>query len=249
MNAPDHPSEAATRSSESAAEPSIADRLAVIRDRVAAACRRAGRSPDEVTIVGASKTVEPARLIAAHEAGLRVFGENRIQEAEEKVPALAGLDPAPAWHLIGHLQTNKVRAALDLFAIIESVDSLHVARAIARRADRTVPILLEVNVAGEASKYGFRIAETGLPAGAEDLREAYRQIRDLPYLEVRGLMTVAPLSPDPEAVRPVFRTLAKLRAELALPILSMGMSDDFPIAIEEGATHVRLGRAIFGARP
>ncbi|HEX2171656.1 MAG TPA: alanine racemase, partial [Dehalococcoidia bacterium] len=120
---------------------------------------------------------------------------------------------------------------------------------IAQRADRAVPVLLEVNVAGEASKFGFRIAETGVPEGSEDLREAYRQIRDLPHLDVRGLMTVAPLAAAPEAVRPVFRTLAALRKELALPLLSMGMTDDYPVAIEEGATHIRLGRAIFGARP
>ena len=229
----------------------LSTRLAGIHERIAAACRRAGRSPDEVTIVAASKTVEPERLIEAHRAGIRIFGENRVQEAEPKVAALAsaGLDPAPAWHLIGHLQTNKVRAALACFTLIESVDSLHLAEALAQRAQRLVPILLEVNVAGEASKFGFRIAETGIPTGAEDLREAFRRIRDLPRLEVRGLMTVAPLAPDPEAVRPVFRTLAALREELALPILSMGMTDDYPVAIEEGATHIRLGRAIFGARP
>lgn len=226
----------------------IADRLAVIQERVAAACHRAGRGESEVTIVGATKTMPPERLIAAHQAGLRVFGENRVQEAETKVPALAHLDPAPEWRLIGHLQTNKVRAALDLFAIIESVDSLRLATAIAQRTTRSVPVLLEVNVAGEASKHGFRIAETGLPEGSENLREAYRQIRDLPHLDVRGLMTVAPLVPIPEAVRPVFRTLARLRNELSLPVLSMGMTDDYPVAIEEGATHIRLGRALFGER-
>ena len=227
----------------------IAANLVAIQERIDAACRRAGRSPAEVTIVGASKTVEPARLIAAHQAGLRHFGENRVQEAEPKIAALAGLDPPPVWHLIGHLQTNKVRAALDLFAIIESVDSVHLAEALARRADRPVPILLEVNVAGEPSKFGFRIAETGrVPEGAEDLRSAFPRIRDLPHLDVQGLMTVAPLVPDPEAVRPIFRTLARIRDELALPILSMGMTDDYPVAIEEGATHIRLGRAIFGAR-
>ena len=222
--------------------------MARIQERIEAACRRAGRSPDEVTLVAASKTVEPERLIEAHRAGIRYFGENRVQEAEPKVAALAGLDPPPSWHLIGHLQTNKVRSALECFSLIESVDSVHLADALAKRARRPLPILLEVNVAGEASKFGFRIAETGIPVGAEDLREAFRRIRDLPHLEVRGLMTVAPLVPDPEAVRPVFRTLAKLRDELGLPILSMGMTDDYPIAIEEGATHIRLGRALFGPR-
>lgn len=226
----------------------IGARLAALRERIAAACRRAGRSPDEVTIVGASKTMPPERLIAAYQAGLRVFGENRIQEAVVKVPALAHLDPPPAWHLIGHLQTNKVRDAIDLFDIIESVDSLHLAEAIARRAGRTVPVFLEVNVAGEATKFGFRIAETGIPAGAEDLRAAIRRIRDLPHLAVRGLMTVAPIGAAPELVRPVFRTLTNLRDELGLELLSMGMTDDFEVAIEEGSTHVRLGRAIFGER-
>jgi hypothetical protein len=218
----------------------IAERLDAVRRRVEAACERAGRSPDEVTLVAITKTFPPDAVREAAAAGLRDFGENRVQEAESKLRELADLTPRPTWHMVGHLQTNKVKTAVSLFDIIQSVDSLHLAEAISRRAphDR-VPVLLEVNVSGEAAKYGFSVEE--LPAAAESARR-------LPNLDVRGLMTVAPLVDDAEEARPVFRRLRELAGELGLAELSMGMTDDLEVAVEEGATIVRVGRAIFGER-
>ena len=219
----------------------IAERVEAVRLQIADACRRAGRSPEAVTIVAVSKGFPPEAVREAFSAGLSQFGENRVQEAQAKLPLLAGLAPRPTWHMVGHLQTNKVKTALGLFDIIQSVDSLHLAQEISRRAPQSVrvPVLLEVNVAGEAAKYGFTPEE--LPARAEE-------VRALPGLEVRGLMTVAPLAADPEAARPVFRRLRELGDSLGLAELSMGMTDDFPVAVEEGATIVRIGRAIFGER-
>lgn len=218
----------------------IAQNLQWVRERVAQAAARAGRAPTAVTIVGASKTVPPAAVAAAHGAGLRHFGENWVQEARAKLDQLPALDPAPTWHLIGRLQTNKVNPALQLFQVIQTVDSVRLGEALARRAQRPVSVFLEVNVAGEAAKSGF---------SPEGVAQAARHIRQLPELEVRGLMTVAPLASDPEEVRWVFRRLRELREELGLLELSMGMTDDFEVAIEEGATFVRIGRAIFGERP
>jgi pyridoxal phosphate enzyme (YggS family) len=217
----------------------IAANLAAVRRRIAAAAERAGRDPAEVRLVAVSKTLPAEAVLAACEAGQTVFGENRVQEAAVKVPALAVAGMTPSWHLIGHLQTNKARSALDLFAIIESVDSLHLARALSRRAPAGYPVLIEVNVAGEASKSGFVMAE---------VEAAIPAIRALPNLDVRGLMTVAPYANDAEDVRPVFRSLAELGRRFELPSLSMGMSNDFEVAIEEGATIVRVGTAIFGQR-
>ena len=219
---------------------SIAERLATVRERIEAACCRAGRSPDEVTLVGITKGF-PADVVAeAVAAGLADAGENRVQEAAEKIEALAAMGVRPRWHLVGHLQTNKAKTALDLFAIIHSVDSLRLAQELSRRARGPVAVLLEVNVAQEASKFGFTPGE--LPA-------ALSAISSLPHLNVRGLMTVALLAADPEEVRPVFRKLRELRDACGLRELSMGMTDDFEVAIEEGATMVRVGRAIFGPRP
>ena len=224
----------------------IADNLRSVRERVAAACQRAGRSPDEVAIVGVSKTFPPALVVEACRAGLADVGENRVQEAAAKIPAVEALGSRPRWHLVGHLQTNKVKTALGLFDIIHSVDSLRLAESISRQVASLpvqkagpLPVLLEVNVAGEASKFGLRPEETG---------PALEQIARLPGLAVQGLMTVAPLVDDPEEVRPVFRELRRLRDDLGLRDLSMGMTDDFEVAIEEGATIVRIGRAIFGPR-
>ena len=219
---------------------SIAENLARVRERIDAACRRAGRSPDEVTLVGVTKGFPPEAVAEAVAAGLRDAGENRVQEAADKIEALAARGVRPRWHLIGHLQSNKAKTAIDLFAILHSVDSIRIAETISRRARRPVPILLEVNVAQEASKFGFSI---------DEVPSALSAIQDLPNLDVRGLMTVAPLAADPEAVRPVFRQLRELRDALGLRELSMGMTDDFEVAIEEGATLVRVGRAIFGERP
>lgn len=217
----------------------IADNLARLRERIAAACERADRSPNEVTLVGVSKGFPAEAVAEAVVAGLQEVGENRVQEAAGKIEALAAMGLRPHWHLVGHLQTNKAKTASDLFAIIHSVDSLRLAQELSRRAHRPVAILLEVNVAQEASKFGFAPGE---------LSSASSAIAALPNLDVRGLMTVAPLADDPETLRPVFRQLRELRDSLGLRELSMGMTDDFEVAIEEGATMVRIGRAIFGPR-
>ena len=219
---------------------SIAENLARVRERIEAACCRAGRSPDGVTLVGISKGFPAEAVAEAYAAGLADVGENRVQEAEAKIEALAAQGVRPRWHLVGHLQTNKAKTATELFAIIHSVDSLRLAQALSRRAREQVPILLEVNVAQEASKFGF---------APQEVASALSAITPLPNLDVCGLMTVAPLAGDAEAVRPVFRQLRELRDALGLRELSMGMTDDFEVAIEEGATMVRIGRAIFGPRP
>ncbi|HLH72988.1 MAG TPA: YggS family pyridoxal phosphate-dependent enzyme [Chloroflexota bacterium] len=228
----------------------LAERIEWVRQTIANAARRAGRNPDDVTLVAVSKTVSAEQILAATELGIRHFGENRVQEAEKKIIALADRLPSDVtWHLVGHLQSNKARTAMAIFAMIESVDSLRLATVLSRLAvERGTPasILLEVNVAGEASKFGF--TPTALP-------NVLPAILSLPMLEVRGLMTVAPAADNPEEVRPVFRHLRELRNALntSLPNvhlreLSMGMTNDFPVAIEEGATIVRVGRAIFGER-
>lgn len=217
----------------------IAENLARVRERIATACSRTGRSPDEVTLVGVSKGFPAEAVAEAYAAGLRDLGENRVQEAAGKIEALAALDVRPRWHLVGHLQTNKAKTAAGLFAIIHSVDSLRLAQALSRRARESVPILLEVNVTQEASKFGFAPKEVASTLSA---------IVALPNLDVRGLMTIAPLTDQPETVRPVFRRLRELRDAEGLRELSMGMTDDFEVAIEEGATMVRVGRAIFGPR-
>jgi len=210
-----------------------------ITRRIQAACRTASRSTGEVTLIAVSKTVCAERISSAYQSGLRNFGENRVQEAQSKWPQLAYLQPQPIKHLIGHLQSNKVKTALELFDIIHSLDSLDLAEMINHRANRRIPVLLEVNVAGESSKGGFSL---------EALTAACISIAKLPNLDVRGLMTVAPQADDPQEVRPVFRQLREIRDSLGLPELSMGMSNDFEVAIEEGATMIRLGRAIFGER-
>lgn len=232
----------------------IAERAEGIRRRIATAAERAGRDPAEVTLVAVSKTHPASVVRAAHAAGLAVFGENRVQEAREKISALADLPLT--WELIGHLQTNKANRAVELFARVQSVDTLHLARALDARAGalgRSLPVLLEVNVGGEASKSGFGVAEVA---------DAAREIATLPHLRPQGLMTVAPQGDDPEQARPIFRRLRALAEELrgSVPVgedgedggwrvLSMGMTDDFEVAIGEGATMVRIGRALFGTRP
>jgi pyridoxal phosphate enzyme (YggS family) len=215
----------------------IADRIAHVRQRVERAAERARRSPADVTIVAVSKGFPPSAIDQAVVAGIADIGENRVQEATAKIAALRGLPVT--WHLVGHLQTNKAKTALELFDIIHSVDSLHLAEALSHRSQRPLPILLEVNVAGEAAKFGFPPAEVAAAAQA---------VARLPHLDLRGLMTVAPLVSDPETVRPVFRELRRLGDALGLRELSMGMTDDFEVAVEEGATLVRIGRAIFGER-
>ncbi|MDE3095178.1 MAG: YggS family pyridoxal phosphate-dependent enzyme [Chloroflexota bacterium] len=218
----------------------LAARIAAVRARIEAACARAGRDPGAVTLVGVSKTHSAATIAAAHAAGLRDFGENRVQEAGPKIESLRAAGVSPVWHLVGHLQTNKVRAALGLFAILHGVDSERLAAAISRAAPRPVRVFLQVNVAEEASKHGAD------PAAAPALAE---RIARLPNVDLAGLMTVAPRADNPEDVRPVFQRLRMLRDALGLRDLSMGMTDDFEVAVEERATLVRVGRAIFGERP
>ena len=210
-----------------------------VTSRIAQACERAGRSADEVTLVAITKTVEPSAIRAAFQAGVRQFGENRVQEAKAKLGELENIRSRSTWHMVGHLQTNKVKTAIELFDIIQSVDSLRLAEFLSRHARETIPILLEVNMAGEATKGGF---------AADEVSQAIKKIGLMPNLEIKGLMTIAPLVRNPEEIRPVFRRLRELRDSLGLERLSMGMTDDFEVAIEEGATIVRIGRAIFGER-
>jgi len=210
-----------------------------IEERIGRAAERAGRSPSEITLVAVTKTVDAAAVQEAFAAGLRHFGESQIQEAKEKIPGLSCLDPHPTWHMVGHLQTNKAKTATELFDVIHSVDSLKVAEAISQHAKCDMSVLVQVNVAREASKYGFAL---------EDIIPALEHIARLPHLRIKGLMTIAQYAEDPEEVRPVFRRLRLMRDSLGLEHLSMGMSHDFEVAIEEGATLVRIGRAIFGGR-
>lgn len=237
----------------------IAERLALVHERIAAAALRAGRRSEEVRLVGVTKTHPPDVVRAALAAGLHDVGENRVQEAEAKIMALAAERSRLTWHLIGHLQTNKAKKAAALFDMVHSVDSLRLAQALDRHAGeqgRRLPVLLQVNVSGEATKEGFDLADwQEQPAIFEQFVVEVDRILALPHLVVRGLMTIAPWGIDPEAARPTFRATRRLREQLAryLPAgewveLSMGMTDDFEIAIEEGATIVRVGRAIFGER-
>lgn len=219
----------------------VADRLDAVRARVAAACARVRRDPSEVAIVAVSKTKPPEHVRAAYAAGQRRFGENYVQELAAKADALRDL-PDLRWHFIGHLQRNKVKDVLAAGAAVETVDRLKLARALDRLAaerERTVPVLLQVNVGGEAQKSGCAPSEVPELAAA---------VRALPHLELRGLMTVPPLGRSPEASRPHFAALRALAAKEGLTELSMGMSADLEVAVEEGATVLRIGTAIFGPR-
>jgi pyridoxal phosphate enzyme (YggS family) len=220
----------------------VADGLERVRVRIASACARAGRDPSEVALVAVSKVHPAAAVREAYEAGQRLFGENYVQELVDKAEALSGL-PGLAWHFIGHLQRNKAKAVVEIGALVETVDSVRLAAELDRRAaavSRTVPVLLQVNVAGEAQKSGCR---------PEDLFALVSEVRALPHLELRGLMTIPPLGEAPEASRRHFAMLRALAAEHGLRELSMGMSADLEAAVEEGATIVRVGTAIFGERP
>ena len=231
---------------------SIAENIARVRERMAAAAKRVGRDPNSITLMAVSKTVEPARIIEAYRAGQRVFGENRVQEYQEKSPALAELKEAE-WHLIGHLQSNKARKSVEIFQAVDSVDSLRLAQKLDQAAaqfNKVLPVLIEINVGGESSK-------SGIPLDSPDLDELLRGAAQLEHLEVHGLMTVPPLTENPEGARPYFRLLRDLRDSIVLrklprirmDVLSLGMSHDFEVAIEEGSTCVRVGTAIFGERP
>jgi len=226
----------------------IARNLEETRGRLAAAALRAGRDPAAVRLVAVTKTVSLDRLQEAVAAGQTHFGENYLQEAKAKIAALgAGL----TWHFVGHLQSNKAKAAVEFFDLIHSVDRLRLARALeeaAARRGKVQDILIQVNLAGEESKSG---------AAPSDVENLMREISRMSHLRVQGLMTMPPWFPDPEEVRPYFQALRELRERLRslglvagnLPELSMGMTGDFEVAVEEGATLVRIGTAIFGARP
>jgi hypothetical protein len=224
----------------------IDQRLAGVRARMAEAARKSGRSAADTELVAVTKTHPPEALQEAIAAGQTLFGENRVQEARAKMPLVSS---RARWHFIGHLQKNKVRQALPVFEMLHSIDSLELARDVQRIADedgQRPRVLLEVNVAGEGSKFGFQPA--ALAAQLETL------VAEMPRLEVLGLMAIPPFSPKPEDSRPYFAALRELRDRLqeklrvGLPELSMGMSGDFEIAIEEGATLIRVGTAIFGER-
>ena len=214
----------------------IEDNLLKVRMRIAKACERANRQPEEITIVAVTKNVGASAIRQAFACGIRDFGENRIQEAKDKITELSSFETDIIWHMIGHLQSNKARIAANLFDIIHSIDSIRLAEILNSRCQQKLPILLQVNVSEEATKGGLAIGEVA---------SAVREINKLSNLETSGLMTIAPLTSDPEEVRPVFQELRQLKDSLGLKHLSMGMSDDFEIAIEEGATMVRLGRVIF----
>ena len=217
-----------------------------IQQRIRAACDRCDREPNSVTLLAVTKGQPPEIVRAAADLGLMLFGENKVQEAKAKIPLCPG---RLRWHFIGHLQSNKCRDAVELFEMIQSVDSLSLAQEINQRAEsaaKTMPVLLEVNVAGEASKSGWQ---------PDRLLAELKEINAQPRIEIHGLMTVPPWSAEPEKVRPHFRRLRELKLECEqilgapLPHLSMGMSGDFDVAIEEGATMVRIGTALFGPRP
>ena len=224
----------------------LAENLNSVRTRIAEACERAGRDSASVTLLAVTKGQPPEAVQAAASLGQVLFGENKVQEAKAKIPLCPG---NVRWHMIGHLQSNKCRDAVELFELIESVDSLALAQEISRRAEqaaRTMPVLLEVNVAGEASKFGY---------GPGQLLADLKALNALPRIEIHGLMTVPPWTPEPDKARPHFRRLRELKSECEqvlgapLPQLSMGMSGDFEAAIAEGATLVRIGTALFGPRP
>lgn len=230
---------------------SIADNIARIRAVIQVASARAGRDPDDVTLMAVSKTFPPESVRQAYAAGVRVFGENRVQEFAGKTEALRDLADAE-WHMIGHLQTNKAAKSAELFSTIDSVDSLKLARKLndsAAQLGKRLPILIELNVGGEAAK-------TGMDPQSPELEDILLSAPYLEHLAIRGLMTVPPFTDDPQQARPFFRKLLEVRDQVAnrqlpgvsMDVLSMGMSHDFDVAIEEGSTCVRVGTGIFGER-
>ncbi len=231
---------------------SVATNLAAIREHIASAAKRAGRDPGEVALMAVSKTFPAQQIVEAYDAGQRLFGENRVQEFAEKFGALAELRDAQ-FHMIGHLQSNKTAKAAEIFHAIDSIDSAKLAQRLnssAAALNKTLDVLLEINIGGEAAK-------SGIPADSGEIDVILRGAPDWPHLRIRGLMAVPPFTDDPEGARPHFRRLRALRDGLAkhglpgvsLTELSMGMSHDFEVAIEEGSTCVRLGTALFGTRP
>ena len=228
-----------------------AENIARVQERIAAAARRAGRSPDDITLMGVSKTFPVESIVEAYAVGLRIFGENRVQEFAAKASALRDL-PDAEWHLIGHLQTNKAAKAAELFDAVDSVDSVRTAEklnASAQDLGKTLSVLIEINVGGEQAK-------SGVAPDSDELEQLLLGVPLWPSLKIRGLMTVPPYAEDPEGSRTFFRQLREIRDAIVarglpgidLAVLSMGMSHDFEVAIEEGATCVRVGTAIFGVR-
>ncbi|HTZ96191.1 MAG TPA: YggS family pyridoxal phosphate-dependent enzyme [Terriglobales bacterium] len=230
---------------------SINDNIAEVRQRITAAAQRAKRDPNEISLMAVSKMFPPDRIHEAYAAGLRLFGENRVQEFAGKASALNDLKDAE-WHLIGHLQTNKAGRAVELFSAVDSVDSLRLAEklnASARQLGKKLTVLIEINIGGEEAK-------SGVAPGSKELDGLLLAVPRLDHLEFRGLMTIPPFTHDPQESRPYFRKVRELRDQIAarklpaidMTVLSMGMSHDFEIAIEEGSTCVRVGTAIFGER-
>ena len=230
---------------------SIPENITALQERIAGAAKRAGRSPREIALMAVTKTHPPERIREAYDAGLRLFGENRVQEFAGKTAELGNL-PGADWHMIGHLQTNKAGKAAELFSTVDSVDSVKLAEkldAAARSLGKKLSVLIEINVGGEAAK-------SGVPPDSQELQEVLQAAPRCEALSFRGLMTVPPFTDDPEQARPYFRKLHELRntifarklPAIGMEILSMGMSHDFEVAIEEGSTCVRVGTAIFGER-
>jgi PLP dependent protein len=235
----------------------IASNISIIKDYIKEAAERSRRDPHSIKVVAVTKTVSVERIRKAIQLGWTDLGENRVQEAQSKIlqfnqPSCKGKEETPrlSWHLIGHLQTNKVKTAVQLFDLIHSVDTLHLAQEISRCAKnegRVMPVLVQVNVSQEVSKYGCSV---------QDAEQLIREMASLEHLSVQGLMTVPPLAENPEQSRPYFRRLKKLYDHLSswdlpsvrMETLSMGMSQDYAVAIEEGANLVRIGRALFGER-
>jgi PLP dependent protein len=231
---------------------SIAENIRRVEERIAGAAHRAGRNPREISLMAVTKTVPPERIREAYDAGVRLFGENRVQEFLSKAQVLADLKSSE-WHMIGHLQSNKSRTAAEMFHAVDSVDSLRLLErlnSMAQELGRRVPVLIEINIGGEQAK-------SGVAPDSPELEQILRAAPSCECLEIRGLMTVPPYGEDPEQSRPFFRQMRMLHGQIAarnLPgvltaTVSMGMSHDFEVAIEEGSTCVRVGTAIFGARP
>jgi len=216
----------------------LSERIEQVELRMQTAIRRSHRRRDEITLVAVTKKFPAAVICEAYSLGLRVFGENYVQEFEQKHPALSGL-PEARFHLIGHLQSNKARQAAELFHTLETVDSEKLARRL-NEAGKLLEVMIEVKLSPEGAKAG---------AAPEELPALIDAIRGCPNLKLTGLMTMPPWNPDPETTRPFFRRLAELARNHQLPQLSMGMSHDLEAAIEEGATHIRVGTALFGPRP
>ena len=231
---------------------SIADQLALVRDRISGAAHRAGRNPDDIALLAVCKTFPAEAILEAYAAGQRLFGENRVQEFADKFPSVANL-PDAHFHMIGHLQSNKAAKAAEIFHAVDSIDSAKLAQRLndaAQKMGKALDVLIEINVGGEEAK-------SGLDPDSPEIEAMLSQAPEWKHLKIRGLMTVPPFTDDPEGARPYFRELRELRDSLAarsypnvtLDVLSMGMSHDFEVAIEEGSTCVRIGTAIFGERP